>query len=80
MKTHGFPISIYATEIIPISSIYHALKFMLELTESQMLFELNMFFTVVWIPVKGYLANNADPDRTPQNAASDQGLHCLKIV
>ena len=25
----------------------------------------------------GTLANSADPDQTPQNAASDQGLHCL---
>ena len=25
----------------------------------------------------GTLANTADPDQTPQNAASDQGLHCL---
>ena len=31
-------------------------------------------------PLKGYLANSADPDHTPQNAASDQGLHCLQIV
>ena len=23
------------------------------------------------------LANSADPDQTPQNAASDQDLHCL---
>ena len=23
------------------------------------------------------LANSADPDQMPQNAASDQGLHCL---
>ena len=23
------------------------------------------------------MANSADPDQTPQNAASDQGLHCL---
>ena len=22
------------------------------------------------------LANSVDPDQTPQNAASDQGLHC----
>ena len=22
-------------------------------------------------------ANSVDPDQTPQNAASDQGLHCL---
>ena len=25
----------------------------------------------------GTFANSADPDHTPQNAASDQGLHCL---
>ena len=25
----------------------------------------------------GTLKNNADTDQTPQNAASDQGLHCL---
>ena len=28
-------------------------------------------------PMKGALANSADPDQTLQNAASDQGLHCL---
>ena len=27
----------------------------------------------------GTLANSADPDQMPQNAASDQGLHCLLI-
>ena len=26
------------------------------------------------------LASNADPDQTPQTAASDLGLHCLLIV
>ena len=26
----------------------------------------------------GTLANSADPDQTPQNAASDQSLHCLR--
>ena len=35
---------------------------------------------VVGRPVKGYLANSADPDQMPQNAASDQGLHCLQIL
>ena len=30
-----------------------------------------------WIPVLGTYANNADIDQMPQNAASDQGLHCL---
>ena len=25
----------------------------------------------------GTLANSAKPDQTPQNATSDQGLHCL---
>ena len=27
--------------------------------------------------LKGTLANSEDPDQTPQNAASDQDLHCL---
>ena len=26
----------------------------------------------------GTMANNEDPDQTPQNAASDLGLHCLR--
>ena len=26
------------------------------------------------------LANSGDPDQTPQNAASDLGLHCLSIT
>ena len=25
-------------------------------------------------------ANSLDPDQTPQNAASDQGLHCLPLT
>ena len=25
----------------------------------------------------GYVTNSVDPDQTPQNAASDLGLHCL---
>ena len=25
------------------------------------------------------IGNGADPDQTPQNAASDQGLHCLLL-
>ena len=29
------------------------------------------------IPI--YNANSVDPDQTPQNAASDQGLHCLQM-
>ena len=31
-------------------------------------------------PIKGILANNEDPDKTPQNAASDQGLHSLHKI
>ena len=27
---------------------------------------------------RGTLANSVDPDQMPQNAASDQGLHCLQ--
>ena len=31
-----------------------------------------------WTRVRaGVLTNSADPDQTPQNAASDQGLYCL---
>ena len=29
------------------------------------------------ILLKGTLANSVDPDQIPQNATSDQGLHCL---
>ena len=29
---------------------------------------------------KGYLANSADPDKKPQKAVSDQGLHCIKFL
>ena len=32
---------------------------------------------VIYKTWTGTLANSADPDQTPQNAASDQGLHCL---
>ena len=35
---------------------------------------------MVWRPLKGQLANSADPDHMLQNVASDQGLHCLQIV
>ena len=35
---------------------------------------------VVRRPVKGYLANSVDPDQTPQNVVSDQGLHYLQVV
>ena len=28
-------------------------------------------------PKRGTQANSADPDQIPDNAASDQGLHCL---
>ena len=35
---------------------------------------------LVWIPPKGQLANRADPEKMPQNAASDQGLHCLHQI
>ena len=32
---------------------------------------------ILFKPVKGSYANSADPDQTPHNVASDQGLHCL---
>ena len=31
-------------------------------------------------PAKGTFANSADPDQTPQNAASDQGKHFFAYV
>ena len=31
-------------------------------------------------PIKGTPANSVDPDQTPQNAASDEGLHCLLYI
>ena len=31
-------------------------------------------------PIKGTLANSVDPDQTQQNAASDQGQHCLHLI
>ena len=31
-------------------------------------------------PHKSVIDNSAYLDQTPQNAASDQGLHCLQIV
>ena len=30
--------------------------------------------------VRYAFANSVDPDQTPQNAASDQGLHCLPYI
>ena len=33
------------------------------------------FFT--WKPVKGSKVNNADPDHTPDDVVSDEGLNCL---
>ena len=38
-----------------------------------------IYLIAVWRPLKGQLANSADPDQMLQNAASDQGLHCLQI-
>ena len=29
---------------------------------------------------KRVVDNSTEPDQTPQNEASDQGLHCLQIV
>ena len=29
---------------------------------------------------KQALANSAEPDQTPRDAASDQGLHCLPLI
>ena len=32
------------------------------------------------LPQNGTLAKNVAPDQTPQNEASDQGLHCLHLM
>ena len=32
------------------------------------------------VPLKRHLQTRVDPDQTPQNATSDQGLHCLHLV
>ena len=37
----------------------------------------NRVICKIWTGTFGTLANSADPDQTPQNVASDQGLHCL---
>ena len=37
--------------------------------------EINPFIPSV--PFKGIFANSVNPEQTPQNAVSDQGLHCL---
>ena len=37
-------------------------------------------YLLIWTGAFGTFANSADPDQTPQNAASDQGLHCLLKV
>ena len=38
-----------------------------------------LLFYYAWICLNptGCKAHNVTPDQTPQNAASDQGLHCL---
>ena len=40
-------------------------------------------FSVLLLPcfikIPIFNANNVNPDQTPQNAASDQGLHCLPM-
>ena len=38
--------------------------------------KLSVKYGLCWLNA-GTLANSADPDQTPQNAASDQGHHCL---
>ena len=35
------------------------------------------YYQIICKTGTGTLANSADADQTPQNAASDQGLHCL---
>ena len=46
---------------------------------NNMLLQERLFLLLIltWKPVKGSLANIADPGQTPHYVASDQGLHCL---
>ena len=37
----------------------------------------NSVLLIPFMPLKGILANNVDPDQTSQKAVSDQDLHCL---
>ena len=39
--------------------------------------EVRVWTAWLTVPFLGTLENSADPDETPQNAASDHGLHCL---
>ena len=38
-----------------------------------------IFFFFIYFEQIFQLANSEDPDQTPQNAASDFGLHCLSM-
>ena len=38
------------------------------------------YTTLIWRPLKGYVANNADPDQMQKNAASNMDLHCLHQI
>ena len=43
-------------------------------------FKLSEAFDLIKIPFSLSVANSVDPDRTPQNAAADHGLHCLSLI
>ena len=39
-----------------------------------------LVFIIPWVTeIPVFNANSVDPDQTPQNAASDLGLHCLPM-
>ena len=43
----------------------------------ELFFACDSFLThFTWKPLRGSKANSADPDQTPHDVASDQGLHC----
>ena len=42
--------------------------------------QIHVYLTHLTSPINGTFANIVDPDQTPQNAASDQCLHCLHYV
>ena len=46
---------------------------------SSTVFTISFFFFFFFFDGQTW-ANSVDPDQTPQNAASDQGLHCLTLI
>ena len=80
MKNTGDTSFFLVDEVTKQYSVYTSQRdsekmFSLYLHENISLTNLNPFMPRY--PINGTLANSVDPDQTPQNVASDQGLHSL---